>query len=166
MNEVLMRGEYIATTKKELLMYVKESFKNKNSKKCIHIGCLSNDMIDNIKNNVKGIKKSEIDLLFKKDGVYDVAIKQDAIRHIKKDSMSEKDVIDYILRIDDIIVNFDEVTRTKYIKSYQTNEVLLFRKQFDDGNYYAVELIYNKKRLLNTCTAYMYQKDFENKKRS
>ena len=165
-NEVLSRGGVIATTKQELSKYVNEAFENKDSKKNIHIGSLSQENIDNIKENIKGIKKSDIDTLFKDGKEYDVAINQDAIRHMKKDGLTNQDVTNMILKLDDIIIDFDEVLRTKYEKKNQSNDGILFRKQFSDGKYAAYEIIYNKRKVLDTHTIYMDKVDFESKKKS
>lgn len=165
LNDIASRGEYVATTKEEIKKYVSEAFADKSSQKDIHIGVVSQETINKIREKVTGISKNDIANLFDLSKEYDVAINQDAIRHIKKNSMTIDDVVNTIMKLDDIIVNFDSVQRTMYEKKNQKNNALVFKKSFEDGTYSAVELLYTKRKLLNTQTMYMDKIDFAAKQK-
>jgi len=164
-NEINSRNGIIATTKKELEKYVYEAFENTQSKKDIHIGVISSNTINRIKYEITGIKNEEIQILFAENKEYDLAITQDTIRHIKKKNMTIENVLDIILKIDEIVINFDTVQKTIYEKGKQKNNGLRFKKKFPEETYYAVELIYKQKKVLNTQTIFMDKIDFKSIKK-
>lgn len=166
LNELKTRHNVIAISKRELRKKVFESFNNKNSKDEIYLGMISKNTIDRIKEEVTGIKKSEIDKLFDENKNYDLSISQDVIRHIKKPSMTIDDVLEIIEKIDEIVILFDDVQRTIYEKGKQKNNALRFKKSFKDGTYYALVLLCKKKSTFNTQTVFMKKIDFINKKRN
>jgi len=165
LNELKTRNNIVVTTKKELRKKVFESFNDKSSKEEIHLGMISKKTIERIRKEVTGIKKNEIHELFDDNKEYDLSITQDAIRHIKKSSMSIDNVLDIIEKIDEIVVLFDKVQRTIYEKGNQKNNALRFKKEFDDGSYYTLILLCKKKSSLRVQTVFMGKKDFINKKK-
>ena len=99
LNELKTRNNIVVTTKKELWKKVFESFNDKSSKEEIHLGMISKRTIERIRKEVTGIKKNEIHELFDDNKEYDLSITQDAIRHIKKSSMSIDNVLDIIEKL-------------------------------------------------------------------
>ena len=46
-----------------------------------------------------------------------MVISQEEIRHLKKESLEESDIVDFVHNISNIIINFDNVRYNKYNKS-------------------------------------------------
>jgi hypothetical protein len=161
----ITRGEnnVIVTTKEEVKEYVVEALKDTNSNKTLHIGVIPNETIIRIKNEITDIKQEKINSIIKENTQYDLAINQKEIRHLKKESLSENDVVEFIDTLDELIVNFDTVRYTVYNNN---QSALRFKKKMSDGTHIALEVISNKKNTLRTHTLFLDQFNFENKKRS
>ena len=134
-----------------------EAFSDVMSNKNLHLGIIPNEIIIRIKNEITYIKKEKISELFKDDMNYALTISQREIKHIKKESLTIDDVIQYITTLSDLIVNFDTVRYTLYNNSQNG---LRFRKKMNDGVHIVLEIISNKKH-----TLFLESVDFQNKKR-
>ena len=92
-----------------------------------------------------------------------MVISQEEIRHLKKESLEESDIVDFVHNISNIIINFDNVRYNKYNKN---QNALRFKKRIHNGTYIALEIISNQKGTFRTQTLFLEKVDFIAKKRS
>lgn len=132
------------------------------SNKALHLGKLDEDIIAEIKAEIKNLPKDNKNFL-KKDS-YDLVINQSEIRHLKeyKDNLTRKDIKKFVKALPDLIINNDYVSYTDNVKG----KGLRFKKTMSDGTYVSFVLVLNKKSTMRVKTIYMEKSDFENKKRS
>lgn len=132
------------------------------SNKALHLGKLDEDIIAEIKAEIKNLPKDNKNFL-KKDS-YDLVINQSEIRHLKeyKDNLTRKDIKKFVKALPDLIINNDYVSYTDNVKG----KGLRFKKTMSDGTYVSFVLVSNKKSTMRVKTIYMEKSDFENKKRS
>ncbi len=78
--------------------------------------------------------------------------------------MSREDVIDYMDRLADTILDFDTVAFDYYYQGNQKTPGLLFKKIFEDGVLISFDLISNKKRSMVMQTLYLDNADYQKKK--
>lgn len=92
----------------------------------------------------------------------------DGIRHIVDEKkLSREDVIDYLDRFADTILEFDRVTFDYYTDSRgKKTSGLLFRKRFEDSTIISFDLVSNNKRSILLQSLYMENADYQRKKRS
>ena len=112
---------------KDLKAYVLEALNNKKSNKYIYLGVIPKETIIRIKKEVTDIKQNKIDLVLEENKRYDLVISQEEIRHLNKESLEEKDIVDFINNISNIIINFDNVRYTTYNKN---QNALRFKKKY------------------------------------
>ena len=173
-NEFLLNN-YDDKTKKTILMnernvivrnnaqlerFVVEAL-NSQSNKALHLGKITEQQTEKIKNSISNLPVDKKNFLSKKD--YDIVINQSEIRHLKdnKVRLTENDIIDYVKKIPEIVSNFDEV----YYSKNNKNEGIKFAKKINDAKYYSFTLVSNKKGTLTVKSTSMNRQDFENKKR-
>ena len=132
------------------------------SNKALHLGKLDEDIIAEIKAEIKNLPKDNKNFL-KKDS-YDLVINQSEIRHLKeyKDNLTRKDIKKFVKALPDLIINNDYVSYTDNVKG----KGLRFKKTMSGGTYVSFVLVSNKKSTMRVKTIYMEKSDFENKKRS
>lgn len=152
----------IVNNKQELADYVIEALNNPNSNKNLHLGIIPSETIQRIKNEIQNIKTENINTLFRDDINYALAVNQSEIRHMKKDSLTQQDIVNFIDSVDELIAQFDTVSYTLY----NNQNALRFKKAMNDGTHIALEVISNKNHTLRTHTLFLDQVDFENKKRT
>lgn len=166
-KESITRGEnnFIVENKESLRNQTIEALQNQNSKKNLYLGVLSNTTIQNIQERVENISSESKNNLFDKTKEYQLAINQDEIRHLaKKEGLTEKDVINFIDSLDELIVDFDSVSYHKYNGN---QNALRFKKQMSDGTHIAFEVLSKQKGTMRTQTLFLDKADFiANKKRS
>lgn len=122
--------DIIIKNNKQLKELVKESFINKNLNIALHLGRLNSEIIYSIKCKIINIPQNKENLLNNKP--YDLIINQSEIRHLveNKLNLTINDVIDFIKRVPDIIINNDCVVYSKNEK----NEGLRFKKYIMMGH--------------------------------
>lgn len=132
------------------------------SNKALHLGKLDEDIIAEIKAEIKNLPKDNKNFLNKAS--YDLVINQSEIRHLKeyKDNLTRKDIKKFVKALPDLIINNDYVSYTDNVK----DKGLRFKKIMSDGTYVSFVLVSNKKSTMRVKTIYMEKSDFENKKRS
>lgn len=79
----------IVNNKSDLKKYVLEAINNKESNKYIYLGVLPDETLKRIKNEVTDIKQSKINSILEENKRYDLAISQEEIRHLKKESLEK-----------------------------------------------------------------------------
>lgn len=151
----------IVENKETLKKLVTESFNNLNAKKDIYIGIIPKEVISNIKAKIKQIKKSDIDKIFNENKEYALKINQDEIRHInKKETITIEDVIRFVCTLDEVVINFDNISYGKYNNQHS----LRFEKNMEDGKHISFNVISNQKSTIRIQTIFLDKKDY--KKRS
>ena len=153
----------IDNNNENLKKYVLEALNDKKSNKYIYLGVIPKETIVRIKSEVTDIKQNKINLVLDEDKRYDLVISQEEIRHLKKESLEESDIVDFVHNISNIIINFDNVRYNKYNKS---QNALRFKKRIHNGTYIALEIISNQKGTFRTQTLFLEKVDFIAKKRS
>ena len=101
----------IDSNNENLKKYVLEALNDKKSNKYIYLGVIPKETIVRIKNEVTDIKQNKINLVLDEDKRYDLVISQEEIRHLKKESLEESDIVDFVHNISNIIINFDNVEK-------------------------------------------------------
>jgi len=157
-------GDIIVDSFHKLKQVVNLAFDNPNSKATAYFGIISPDALEKIKNNIPNLPK-DMEMLFKKGKAYSVATTLDAIRHIADEkNLSREDVVDYLDRFADTILEFDSVAFDYYYKGLSKTASLLFKKHFEDGTLVSFTLVSNKKRSLMLQTIYLNEEDYKKKK--
>ena len=128
----------------------------------MYLGIIPNETIKRIKTEIKNIKKNKINQLFKSEINYALVINQEEIRHMKKDSLTKKDIISFINIIDYLVVKFDTVSYSLY----GNQNALRFKKRINENTYIALEVISNKYHTLRTQTLFLDKIDFEKRKKN
>lgn len=151
----------IVENKEILKKLVIESFEDLTLKKDIYIGIIPKEVINSIKTRIKQIKKKDIEKILNENIEYALKINQDEIRHInKKETITMEDVIRFVCSLDDVILNFDNVSYGKY----NNQNALRFEKNMEDGNHISFNVISNQKNTIRIQTLFLDKKDY--KKRS
>lgn len=123
------------------------------------------ETLDKIKNSIPNLPKASKDILFKKGRDYSIATTFDSIRHIVDGkSLDRYDVINYLDKLADTVLDFDSVTFNYYEKGKDKLPGLLFKKNFADGALVSFDLVSHKKRSLVLQTLYMDSADYQKKK--
>lgn len=130
-----INNSVIVEDKETLKELVIESFSNLNIKKDIYMGIVPKEVISNIKTKIKQIKKNNIVKILNENVEYALKISQDEIRHInKKETITIEDVIRFVCSLDEVIVNFDNVSYGKY----NNQNALRFEKKYGRWKSYIV----------------------------
>ncbi len=161
------RGDIIVDNYKKLVDVVNIAFDEKAKKANVYFGILDNDLLKQIQDDVPNLPKALKGKLFKANSSYSVAATLDNIRHLvnEKKGMTREDVIDYLDKFADTLIDYDSVNYDVYKdKMGKPNNGLLFKKVFSDGTYQSFNVVSNKKKKLNLITMYMYKADYKKKK--
>lgn len=154
----------IVDTKEELQNYVLEAINNNKSNKNIYLGVLPNTTIENITNKVTDISNENRENLFNKNKEYQLAVNQEEIRHLYKESLTVDDVVNFVDSLDELIANFDTVRFSIYSKN---QKALRFKKKMNDGTHIALEILSKQRGTMRSQTLFLDKADFiANKKRS
>jgi hypothetical protein len=151
----------IVNSKQELKNYVLEALNDKTTNKNLYLGVIPNETILRIKDEVTDIKQNKINGFLDNDKHYDLAINQEEIRHLYKESLTVNDVVDFIDSLDELISNFDTVRYTVYNNN---QNALRFKKEMQDGSHIALEVISKQKGTFRTQTLFLEKADFITKK--
>lgn len=162
---ITQRGDYIIDSFEKLTEIVNLAFDNSNLKATAYFGIINTDALGKIKNSVPNLPKESKETLFKPGRDYSIATTLDSIRHIVDEkALNREDVINYLDRLADAILEFDTVTFSFYIKGKEKLPGLLFKKRFSDGTLVSFDLISNKKKSLVLQTLYLNRADYQKKR--
>lgn len=160
------KGGYVIDSFEKLENVVNLAFDNPQQKATAYFGILSPDVLSNIENNIPNLPKELNGNLFKQGRDYSIAATLDSIRHIidEKD-LSRTDVVDYLDRLSDTIVDYDTVHFNYYIDNRgQRANGVIFKKKFNDGTIESFELVSNGQKSLKLQTIYMERADYKKRK--
>ena len=159
------RGDIIVDSYDKLVDIVNLAFDEPNTKATAYFGIIDVSTLQKIENSVPNIPKEMNGKLFKSGKQYSVAATLDSIRHLVDDKkLSRDDVVDYLDRLADTIVEFDSVTFDYYIKGQNKTAGITFKKHFKDGTIINFDLISKKQRSISLQTLYLESSDYQKKK--
>ena len=159
------RGDYIVDSFEKMQQIVNLAFDEPQRKATAYFGIINADTLEKIKNSVPNLPKEGKETLFKPGRDYSIATTLDSIRHIVDEkTLNREDVINYLDRLADTILEFDTVAFSFYEKGKEKLPGLLFKKRFSDGTLVSFNLISHKKRSLNLQTLYMDGADYQKKR--
>jgi len=162
---IQQKGDYIVDNFAKLEQVVNLAFDNPSIKATAYFGIVNEETLEKIKNSIPNLPKAIEGILFKEGRDYSIATTLDAVRHIVDDkSLSREDVIDYLDRFADTIMEFDSVAFNYYVKGKDKIPALLFKKRYSDGTLVSFDLVSNKKRSIVLQTLYMDSADYQKKK--
>ena len=160
------RGDYIVDSFAKLEKVVNLAFDEPNTKATAYFGIVNAETLKKIKDSIPNMPKASKDILFKEGRDYSIATTLDSIRHIADEKgLKREDIIDYLDRLADTIIDFESVTFDFYTDSYK-NRVpgLLFKKTFADGALISFDLISQNKRSIVLQSLYLDSVDYKKKK--
>ena len=158
------RGDYIIDSFEKLKEVVNLAFDQPDTKAIAHFGMVDAETLQKIKNSIPNLPES-MDTLFTDNKGYSIATTLDGIRHIVKEKqLTRQDVIDYLDRFADTIVEYDEVDFHYYTRRGRQMPGLLFRKDFPDGKYVSFDLVSQEKQSLLLQSLYIDSVDYEKRK--
>lgn len=156
------RGDYIVSSFEELKNIVNLAFDNRQKKATAYFGIIPSEIMLKIENNIPNLPRALKGMLFKIGKDYSIATTLDSIRHLADDkALTRDEIIDYLDRMADTIVEFDTVTFDYYYEKGNKMNGLLFKKTFGDGVLTSFEIVSSKKRSLNLQTFYMQKGDYK-----
>ena len=124
------RGDYIIDNFEKLKKIVDLAFDQPDKKAIAHFGIVDAATLRKIKNSIPNLPE-EMAMLFADNRDYSVATTLDGIRHIVKEkSLSRQDVIDYLDRLADTIVEYDEVDFHYYTRRGRKKQGSYLEKTF------------------------------------
>lgn len=160
-------GDVIIDSYEKLVHIVDLAFDEPQKQMTAYFGVLNADTLAEIESKVPNIPKELNGKLFKSGRQYSVAASLDSIRHLvdSKYAMTRQDVLDYLDRIADTIIENDSVNFDYYTDS-RNNKLkgLRFKKAFSDGTLVSFEIISNKKMSMNLQTMFMDNASYQKKK--
>ena len=163
---IKQRGDYIIDSFDKLKEIVNLAFDEPDVKAIAHFGMVDVATLQKIKNSIPNLPKS-MAMLFTDNRGYSIATTLDGIRHIVKEKkLTRQDVLDYLDRFADTIVEYDEVDFHYYNRRGLQIPGLLFRKDFPDGKYISYDLVSQEKQSLLLQSLYLDGVDYNKKRKS
>ncbi len=164
-KNIKQNGGIIVDSFNKLIEVVNLAFDEPNKKATAYFGIINPEILNKIKNSIPNLPQELNGVLFKTGKDYSVAATLDSIRHIVDEkNLNRADVIDYLDRLADTIVEFDTVTFDYYHQGASKTAGVLFKKQFNDGTLVSFDLVSHKKRSLLLQTLYLNSADYKKKK--
>lgn len=159
-------GNIIVDSYDKLVDAVNRAFENPNDKVTMYFGILDNDVLSAINKKIPNLPTEANGILFKPGRQYSVAATFDSIRHLVSDKsgLTIEDVIDYLDRFADTIVDSDTATFNYYIRGNLKINGILFKKSYQDGTILNFDLVSNKKKIVGLQTLYMKKADYKKRK--
>ncbi len=159
------RGDYIIDSYEKLRQVVDIAFDEPSHKATAYFGIVKSDTLQKTKNDVPNLPKEIEGALFKEGRDYSIAVTLDGIRHlVDEKGMDREDVLDYLNRLSDTILEYDSVAFDYYIKGKSKTPGLLFKKRFSDGTLFSFNLVSQKKRGLILQALYLDSANYQKKK--
>lgn len=141
------------------------AFDEPNLKSTVYFGIVGEDVLRKIALSVKNISEQNRAGLFKKGRDYSIAAPLDSIRHLTDEkNLSRADMLDYLNRLADTIIDPDSVTYSPYKRGNNVTNAMRFTKKFPDATYISYEFVSHNKRSLVMQTMYMEKGDYEKRK--
>lgn len=152
-NNIKMRGGIIVNSETELSRYVTEAL-NGNSKQNLHLGAIPNNIINQIEKDINT-------KIFKENKQYTFVVSFDDIIHISKHFPDVKDLTKEIIRLYDILSNYDSV---ECLIEDNGRKKLRLEKAYSHADYRSIEIVSNRTSSVDLISFYVTKK--HNKKGS
>ncbi len=151
------RGDVIVDSYDKLVDVVNKAFDNPNNKFTAYLGVLPYSTLRVIEQSIPNIPRDLNGHLFKVGRNYSIAIESDNIIHLTDDktAMTREDVVDFLDRVADIIIEHDSVAFDYYYSNKQKTSGINFRKNYADGVFTSFSLVSAGKRSIKPQTIYM-----------
>ena len=159
-------GGIIVDSFEKLQEVVNTAFDEPTKKATAYFGILDSALLEQIEKKVPNIPKALNGKVFKVGRTYSIAASLDSIRHLADEKgLTREDVLDYLDRMADTIIENDTVSFDYYTDS-RGNKLkgLLFKKTYDDGTMVSFEIVSSKKMSMNMQTMYMDSASYQKKK--
>ncbi len=159
-------GNVIVDSYDKLVEQVNRAFDKPKEKATLYFGILDKDILSDINDKIPNLPREMSGSIFKKGRQYSVAATLDSIRHLidDKKGMTKEDVIDYLDRFADAIVDNDSVSFASYNRGNLKIDGLLFKKAFPDGTILTFDLVSNGKKVIGLQTIYMDKAGYKKRK--
>lgn len=157
-NNVIIENE------EQIREYVEEAFADSQSKKSLYFGMVPIEVMDNIRADISNISDEKRSKIFKDGREYSIEIGQEDIRHIKKKSMSIDDVVEYVTKLPEIILQYDTVHYSEYKQGSNILNALRFKRRLEDGTYIALEVASRKRNSFETHNIFIDSSDYKKRK--
>lgn len=151
-NNIKMRGGLIVNSEAELKSYITEAL-NGNTKKNLHLGAIPQNVINQIENDINA-------KIFK-DKQYTFVVSYDDIRHISEHFPDVDELTNEIIRLYDILSNYDSV---ECLIEDKGRKKLRLEKAYSHADYRSIEIVSNKTSSVDLISFYVTKK--HNKKGS
>lgn len=159
------RGGIIIDGFDKLVEVVNLAFDNRDLKRTAYFGIVDYNILKKIEGSTHNLPEELKGHLFKEGQSYSIAVTLDSIRHmVDEKELTREDVIDYLDRIADTIVENDSVSFAYYEQAKNRLKGLRFKKKFSDGTMIGFEIVSNKKRSLNMQSLFMDKLSYKKKK--
>lgn len=163
-NYINNRGDYIIDSFDKLVEVVNLAFDEPDKKATAYFGMVDTTTLQKIKNSIPNLPES-MDMLFEDNRSYSIATTLDSIRHIVDEKkLTRQDVIDYLDRFADTIVEYDDVDFHYYQGRGRQTPGLMFKKNFSDGKYISFNLISQKKQHFLLQSLYIDSVSYQKRK--
>lgn len=165
-QSIEMHGNVVVDSFQKLQFIVHEALTTKGNKSIAYFGKISAQEMNHIQNSVTNMPKRFNGKLFVSNKEYSITVSYDSIRHLVADKklMGEADVIDYLDKLSDTIIDFDTCSFHYDVKGEAKKNGLLFKKAFSDGVQSSYDLYSNKKYRLSLKTTYLDKTSYIKKK--
>lgn len=160
------QGNVIVDSYDKLVAVVNRVFDKPQEKATAYFGTLDYDTLSIIEKHIQNLPQELRGNLFKKNRQYSIAATFDGIRHlVDEKKLTRDDVIDYLDRLADTIIEHDSAYFSYYTDSYgKKNNGILFKKQFSDGVLQSFDIVSHKKKRIALVTLYLERGAYEKKK--
>ena len=165
-NVIENRGDIIVDSFDKLQEVVNIAFDEPTRKATVYFGIIDPSVLEQIEKAVPNIPTALEGKVFKPGRSYSIAASLDSIRHLTDSKgVTREDVLDYLDRVADTIIENDTVFFSYYTDSRNnTLKGLLFKKSFEDGIMVSFEIVSSKKMSMNLQTMYMDSASYQKKK--
>jgi len=160
------KGDVIVDSYDKLVDIVNQAFDNPKDKFTAYFGILPSSTIRNIEKKIPNIPRDLNGHVFKVGRDYSIAIESDNIVHLVDDkkSMTREDVVDFLDRVTDVIIEHDTAMFGHYYHNGQKANGVLFKKVFSDGILENFSFVSSKKNSLKVQTMYLDSASYQKRK--
>ncbi len=164
---ITKKGDVIVDSYDSLVNVVNKAFDNPKGKFTAYFGILPYSTIREIEKSIPNIPRDLSGHVFKVGRDYSIAIESDNIIHLtdNKKTMTREDVVDFLDRVADVVVESDSAHFDYYTDGYgQRTNGILFKKAFADGVLENFNLVSSKKNSLKVQTMYLDSASYQKRK--
>ncbi|MEG1243631.1 MAG: hypothetical protein RSD17_02235, partial [Oscillospiraceae bacterium] len=147
-NNIKLRGGIEINSLNELKIHIGEAL-HSSDKQNLYLGAIKKETLSKIESDIK-------QSIFK-DKQYAFVVSYDDIRHISEHFDKEYQIMKEVLRVYDILQNYDNVS---LLNGNQTR--LSLEKHYDKADYLSIDIVSNKKSTIDLVTMYITKINIKN----